>query len=95
MKALLIIIALSGIPGAGTTPMQYTVDMPSMKECLDARVDIIEQDPSLKTLCIPRADDIEKMRDFFGIVLDMIDQLKSIEVETDPLGYGDFKKETG
>ena len=37
MKALLIVSALGG--GMGS----YEVDMPSMKECLDARVSIIEQ----------------------------------------------------
>ena len=47
MKAMLIVSALGGGMGA------YEVEMPSMKECLDARVSIIEQYKEEKTLCVP------------------------------------------
>ena len=47
MKALLIVSALSGMNGS------YEVEMPSFKACLDARVAIMEQDKSAKTLCVP------------------------------------------
>ena len=42
MKALLIVSALSG--GMGT----YEVEMPSMNECLEARIAVMEQDTSVK-----------------------------------------------
>ena len=47
MKALLIVSALSGNMGS------YEVEMPSMKDCLDARIAILEQDSDAKTICVP------------------------------------------
>ena len=41
---MLVVTALGG--GGG----DYTAEMPSMKECLDARIVIAEQDPNVKTL---------------------------------------------
>ena len=60
LKAMLVVTALGG---GG----DYTAEMPSMKECLDARIVIAEQDASLKTLCVPMADDQAKVREFFEI----------------------------
>ena len=55
MKALLIVSALSGI-GDG-----YEVEMPTMKDCLEARVTIMEQDKSAKSICVPFAEETDKM----------------------------------
>mgnify|MGYP003320686823 FL=1 len=51
---MLIVTALGGAN-------VYTVEMPSMKDCLDARITIAEQDPNVKTLCIPKSDDSAKV----------------------------------
>ena len=72
LKAMLVVTAL----GAGG---DYTAEMPSMKECLDARVTIAEQNPDVKTLCIPMADDTLKMQEFFGVFMNIIDQIKEKE----------------
>ena len=75
MKALLIISALNGMGG-------YEVEMPSMKECLDARVSIMEQSTDAKTLCVPSVADTDKMEKFFGIFMAMVERLKEIEIES-------------
>ena len=74
LKAILLVTALGG---GG----DYTVEMPSMKECLDARTTIAEQDPNVKTLCVPMADDTAKVQEFFYLFMDMIDQLRERELE--------------
>ena len=63
MKALLIVSALSG--GMGT----YEVEMPSMNECLEARIAIMEQDKDAKTLCVPAVAETAKMEKFFSIFM--------------------------
>jgi len=72
LKAMLVVTALGG---GG----DYTAEMPSMKECLDARIVIAEQDATLKTLCVPMADDQAKVREFFEIFMEMIDKIKAKE----------------
>ena len=74
LKAMLVVTALGG---GG----DYNVEMPSMKECLDARVTIAEQDPNVKTLCVPMSDETAKVQEFFDIFLHMIDQIKLMEKE--------------
>jgi len=74
LKAILLVTAL----GSGG---DYTVEMPSMKECLDARTTIAEQDPNVKTLCVPMADNTAKVQEFFYLFMDMIDQLREKELE--------------
>ena len=71
---MLIVTALGG---GG----DYTAEMPSMKECLDARISIAEQDATLKTLCVPVADESAKMQEFFDLFMNMIDQIKAGERE--------------
>ncbi len=77
IKALLIVMGLSG-------GVDYTTEMPTMKSCLDARTAIAKQDDTLKTLCVPRADESEKIQSFFMIFMNMIDQIKEFE-EVDKL----------
>ena len=74
LKAILLVTALGG---GG----DYTVEMPSMKECLDARTTIAEQDPNVKTLCVPMSDDTAKVHEFFYLFMDMIEQLREKELE--------------
>ena len=85
MKALLIVSAL-GV-GMGS----YEVEMPSMKECLDARVAIMEQDKGAKTLCVPAITETDKMERFFSIFMGFVTQMK--ELENDSRGIGSFDTE--
>ena len=85
MKALLIVSALNG--GLGT----YEVEMPSMAECLDARVAIMEQDKGAKTLCVPALTETDKMERFFSIFMGIVTQMK--ELENDSRGIGSFDTE--
>ena len=85
MKAMLIVSALGG--GMGS----YEVDMPSMKECLDARVAIMEQDKGAKTLCVPALTETDKMERFFSIFMGIVTQMK--ELESDSRGIGSFDTE--
>ena len=80
LKAMLIVTALAG---GG----DYTAEMSSMKECLDARETIAKQDPNVKTLCVPMSDETAKMKEFFNIFLDMIDQIKLMENEHQKLDH--------
>tara|TARA_B100000131_G_scaffold211403_1_gene203234 strand:+ start:2314 stop:2568 length:255 start_codon:yes stop_codon:yes gene_type:complete len=75
MKALLIVSALNG--GLGT----YEVEMPSMNECLEARIAIIEQDKSAKTLCVPAVAETAKMEKFFSIFMGIVTQMRELENE--------------
>ena len=68
LKALLLITPLVGF--------EHTIEMPSMEECLDARVTIAEQNPDVKTLCIPTADESTNTQEFFAIFMDLIAQIK-------------------
>ena len=72
IKAMLIVTALGG---GG----DYTVEMPSMKVCLNARTTIAEQDSTVKTLCVPVANNTAKVQEFFMIFMDMIDQIREKE----------------
>ena len=70
IKALLIVFL--PLTGGG----DYTTEMPSMQACLDARSVIMKQDSNVKTLCVPKGDETAKIQEFFGIFIDMIDQLQ-------------------
>lgn len=70
IKALLIVL----LPL--TSSGDYTTEMPSMQACLEARTAIVQQDPSIKTLCVPKSDETAKVQEFFAIFLDMVDQLQ-------------------
>ena len=85
MKAMLIVSALGG--GMGS----YEVEMPSMSECLDARVAIMEQDKGAKTLCVPAVAETDKMEKFFSIFMGIVTQMK--ELENDSRGIGSFDTE--
>tara|TARA_B100000427_G_C15194803_1_gene457603 strand:- start:53 stop:337 length:285 start_codon:yes stop_codon:yes gene_type:complete len=82
MKALLIVSALGG--GIGS----YEVEMPSMKECLNARVAIMEQDKGAKTLCVPTVSQTNKMQEFFQIFMGIVSRMKELENERDLQGVG-------
>ena len=85
MIAMLIVSALGG--GMGS----YEVEMPSMSECLDARVAIMEQDKGAKTLCVPAITETDKMERFFSSFMGIVTQMK--ELENDSRGIGSFDTE--
>ena len=80
-------LVVTALGGGG----DYTAEMPSMEECLDARIVIAEQDALLKTLCVPMADETAKMQELFGIFMDMIDQIKSREKEEETTFFDGYK----
>ena len=82
MKALLIVSALGG------GVWSYEVEMPSMAECLDARVAIMEQSKDTKTLCVPAVAETEKMEKFFDIFMDIVTRMKELENEYSLQGNG-------
>ena len=69
LKAMLIISSLGG-------GNDLTVKMPTMEDCLAARIEIQKQDDSLKTLCLPSVDETAKVQEFFDIFMGMIQELK-------------------
>ena len=82
LKAILIISSLGG-------GNDFTVEMPTMEDCLAARIEIQKQDDSLKTLCIPSVDETAKVQEFFDIFMGMIQELKR---EGEPDGIDRFEQ---
>ena len=76
MKALLIVSAFGGGIDGG-----YEVEMPSMDECLDARVAIMEQDKDAKTLCVPAVAEADKMEQFFSVFMNIVERMREMENE--------------
>ena len=74
LKAILLVTVL-GVSG------DYMAEMPSMNECLDARTTIAEQDPTVKTLCVPMTDNTLKVQEFFEAFMNIIDQIREEESE--------------
>lgn len=81
MKALLIVSAVAGMG-------DYKVEMPSMAECLEARVSIMEQmkdanvtksDAQRVSICVPAIAETDKMEKFFGIFMSIVEQMKELE----------------
>ena len=68
---MLIVTALGG--------GDYTTEMPSMKECLDARITIAEQDPNVKTLCVPMANEAETVQEILDSFLEMFKKMRKEE----------------
>ena len=68
IKAMLIVASLG-----------INTEMPDMDSCLKARAAISAQDSSIKSLCIPKADETSKMKEMFSIFLNMIDTIKEYE----------------
>ena len=76
MKALLLISTIGGGLDGG-----YEVEMPSMTECLDARVAVMEQMKDAKTLCVPAVAETDKIEKFFGIFMEIVERMREMENE--------------
>ena len=72
LKAMLVVTALGG---GG----DYTAEMPSMEECLDAIIVIAEQDPNVKTLCVPTSNETETVQEILDSFLEMIKKMRKEE----------------
>ena len=70
---MLVVTALGG--GGG----DYTEEMPSMEECLDARIVIAEQDSNVKTLCVPMSNETETVQEILDSFLEMIKKMRKEE----------------
>lgn len=68
IKAMLIVASLG-----------INTEMPDMDSCLKARDAISAQDKTIKSLCIPKADETSKMKEMFDIFINMIDRIKEHE----------------
>jgi hypothetical protein len=68
IKAMLIVASLG-----------INTEMPDMDSCLKARAAISSQDASIKSLCIPKADETSKMKEMFDVFINMIDRIKEYE----------------
>ena len=73
IKAMLVVIGIGSMGG------DYTTEMSSMEECLEMRTVIAKQDPDVKTLCIPVADETAKIQELLRLFMDMVDQVKREE----------------
>ena len=84
IKALLMVTSIS-LGNVDTV-------LPSMKDCMEARDAIIEQQANAKVLCVPYSQEQTKsdeMRDMFSAFMEMIIQLKSYEENYGNLGEED------
>jgi len=68
IKAMLIVASLG-----------INTEMPDMDSCLKARAAISAQDKTIKSLCIPKADETSKMKEMFDVFINMIDRIKEYE----------------
>jgi len=70
IKAMLIVGFVTG---------NYSVEMPTMEQCLEARKVITSQDRAIKTLCVPKESDTVKIEKFLSMFSNMVKEMKKIE----------------
>ena len=69
MKALLVVMTMTG--------SEYNVNMPNMETCMEqARVVSSQGMAAAETLCIPRADESARVRQFFSLFGSMIQEMQ-------------------
>ena len=76
IKAMLIVMSVGG---AGN----YSVEMPTIEQCLEARKVIASQDMTINTLCIPKINDTDKFSKFFSMFTKMVREIKDMELDND------------
>ena len=59
--------------------MGINTEMPSMDSCLEARLAIASQDASIKSLCVPKENETDKMKEMLGVFINMIEKIKELE----------------
>jgi hypothetical protein len=70
--------------------MGINTEMPDMETCLEARLAIASQNSSIKTLCIPIENETDKMKEMFGVFINIIDRLKEMEYNEGTGGEGEL-----
>ena len=73
IKALLVVMIMTG--------SEYNVNMPDMETCMEQARIVSSQGIEVQTLCIPRADESARVREFFSLFGNMIQ-----EFQTDDFG---------
>jgi len=68
IKALLVIMTMTG--------SEYNVNMPDMKTCMEQAKIVSSQDEDIRTLCIPRADKSARVREFFDLFGNMVEEFQ-------------------
>ena len=59
--------------------MGINTEMPDMESCLEARLASTSQDASIKSLCIPKENETDKMKEMLGVFINMIKKIKELE----------------
>ena len=59
--------------------MGINTEMPDIESCLEARLAITSQDASIKSLCIPKENETDKMKEMLGVFINMIKKIKELE----------------
>ena len=65
-------------------------EMPDMDSCLKARAAISSQDESIKSLCIPKQNETDKMKEMFEIFINIVNRLKEMEYNEGTGGEGEL-----
>ena len=68
IKALLVVMTMTG--------SEYNVNMPDMETCMEQARIVSLQDKDIQTLCIPRADESARVRQFFSLFVDMVEEFQ-------------------
>ena len=68
IKALLVIMTMTG--------SEYNVNMPDMKTCMEQARIVSSQGVEVEALCIPRADESARVRQFFSLFGSMIQEMQ-------------------
>ena len=68
LKAMLLVIILS------SGGEYFAAEMPSMKECLDTRIKLLEQNVTTNTLCLPMVNDPAKIQEFLVMYMTLTTQ---------------------
>ena len=51
------------------------------KDCMEQRMNILEQNDSLQVTCIPKESEVEKHREMFDLFLDVFEYIQVYQVE--------------
>ena len=68
IKALLVVMTMTG--------SEYNVNMPDMKTCMEQARIVSSQGVEVEALCIPRADESARVRQFFSLFGSMIQEMQ-------------------
>jgi len=83
IKAMLIVVSLG-----------INTEMPDMDSCLKARAAISSQDESIKSLCIPKQNETDKMKEMFEIFINIVDRIKEMEYNEEIGGASGYYYDT-